>query len=165
MVTQEGRKEILDLVAAGKIDAAEAAAMLSGKGAPVAGDAAVETPDAVLANPEIPAAEASAAEASAAEAPAAEAPAAEKKAATTPGSAPTWLKVRVSDLQSGKNRVRVNIPLRIVRVGMRLGAGFVPESEHVDWRQLEQLIDEGGVGMLVDVQDENSGEHIEVYVE
>jgi hypothetical protein len=155
MVTQEARREILDLVAAGKIDAAEAAAMLSGKESPAAGDVAAEAP----------AAEAPAAEAPAAEAPAAEAPAAEKKAAATPNSAPSWLKVRVSDMQSGKSRVRVNIPLRIVRVGMRLGAGFVPESEHVDWRQLEQLIDEGGVGMLVDVQDETSGEHIEVYVE
>ena len=31
------------------------------------------------------------------------------------GSRPTWFHVRVSDQKSGKNRVTVNIPLRLIR--------------------------------------------------
>lgn len=78
------------------------------------------------------------------------------------GYAPRWLRVRVTDLQTGKQKVSVNIPLRLVNVGMKMGARFVPEMEGVD---LLEVVGSGVTGKLVDVENVEEGERVEIFVE
>lgn len=148
------KHEILELVAAGKISAQEAADLLSGQAAP----------------PTPPPAEATAAAETEAVATAIKIEVEEEKATAEPvpaasGKSPAWFRVRVSDLHTGKRRVSVNIPLRFVKFGMKLSAGFVPEMRSLDWNELNGMLQSDKGGMLVDVEDEESGERVEIFVD
>ena len=80
-------------------------------------------------------------------------------------TAPRWFRVRVSDLNTGKNKVSVNIPLGLVNVGVKMGARFAPDMSGVDWDELLEKIRGGAQGRVVDVVDHEEGEHIEIFVE
>jgi hypothetical protein len=77
---------------------------------------------------------------------------------------PRWFHVRVNDLKSGKNRVTVNIPLRLVNMGLKIGRRFAPELEAVDWQELKGTFNEEK-GVLIDVTDESDGEQVLIYVD
>ena len=60
----------------------------------------------------------------------------------------------------------MNIPLSLVSVGMRLGARFAPEVGDVDLPELLRQIEEEGMqGRVIDIMDEQDGEHVEIFVE
>ena len=80
------------------------------------------------------------------------------------GSRPSWLRVRVSDTKTGKNKVTVNVPLRLVRFGLSVGSRFAPELNELDWNEIDSYLG-AEKGMLVDVQDEEDGEHVQIYVD
>lgn len=90
---------------------------------------------------------------------------------TSPGAASTargssrWFRVRVTDTDTGKTRVNVRLPVSLVNAGLKMGARFSPEVEGLDMNQLMQFINSGEVGKVVDVYDENDGEHVEVFIE
>jgi hypothetical protein len=74
--------------------------------------------------------------------------------------------VRVTDLRTGKRKVNVNIPLGLVDVGIKMGAKFAPAGlEGLDMQQIIAAIKQGGEGKIVDVEDEDGGEHVEVFIE
>lgn len=77
-----------------------------------------------------------------------------------------WLRVRVTDLRSGKRKVNVNIPLSLVDIGLKMGAKFSPVGmEGLDMNQIIMAVKSGGTGKIVDVEDEQDGEHVEIYVD
>ena len=76
-----------------------------------------------------------------------------------------WFRVRVTNLETGRTKVNVNLPLSLVRVGLKMGAHFSPEVEELDWEELMAAIQEGAAGKLVEVEDVEDGEKVEVYVE
>ena len=77
-----------------------------------------------------------------------------------------WLNVRVTDQRSGKRKVNVRIPLSLVDIGLKLGAKFSPVGiEGLDMNQIMTAVKSGGMGKIVDVEDEEDGEHVEVYIE
>jgi hypothetical protein len=76
-----------------------------------------------------------------------------------------WLRVRVTDVDSGKTAVNVNLPVSLVNVGLRMGARFVPEMEGVSMSELEESIRQGVTGKIIDIVDEEEGQRVEVYVE
>ena len=76
-----------------------------------------------------------------------------------------WFRVRVTDMETGRTKVNVNLPLSLVKVGMRMGAHFAPEVEDLDWDELMKAIQEGAAGKLVEVEDMEDGEKVEVYVD
>jgi hypothetical protein len=137
-LSSEKRIEILQLLADGKITADEAAELLT------------------------PASEAPAPPS----APKASAPVESEAAlkATSNGGAPKWLHIHVSDLSSGKSKVKVNVPLRMVKFGLNMGKRFTPDIEGVDWDDLSRVMTEEE-GVLVDVQDEEDGEHVRIFVD
>ena len=49
--------------------------------------------------------------------------------------------------------------------GMRLGAKFAPEIEGLDEQTLNTWLNAGEIGQIVDVLDDEDGEHIEVFLE
>lgn len=76
-----------------------------------------------------------------------------------------WLRVRVSDMDTGKVTVNVNLPIGLVDVGLRMGARFVPDMEGMEIEELAEALRQGLTGKIVDVVDEEDGNRVEVYVE
>ncbi len=78
-----------------------------------------------------------------------------------------WLRVRVTNLDTGRRKVNVNIPLSLVGVGLSMARrfGHVPELENLDLDSILQAVREGAEGKIVEVDDEESREHVEVFVE
>jgi hypothetical protein len=79
-----------------------------------------------------------------------------------------WLRVRVTDQKTGKQKVTVNVPVGLVNVAMKMGAKFVPELEEMDASQIMEAIEaikSGAHGKIVDVQDDEEGERVEVFIE
>ena len=152
MATAQERHKILEMVAAGQLGAGEAAQLLSGPQAHGVEPPAEPAPPGVEAPPKL-------------EAPAgARDPVAEKAAGSSAGG-PRWLKIRVGDLESGQRKVSVNIPLGLMKFGLQVGRGFAPGLRDVDWEGLSATLAEGEGGLLVDVQDEEDGERVQIYVE
>ena len=76
-----------------------------------------------------------------------------------------WFRVRVTDMETGRSKVNINIPMGLVNVGMRMGARFTPQVEGVDYQQLIEAIRSGQQGKIFDVENVEEGEHIEIFVE
>lgn len=81
------------------------------------------------------------------------------------GRKPRWLRVRVTDTDSGRPRVNVRLPISMVNIGLKMGTRFSPEIDGLDADQLVKLIESGEIGQIVDVMDEKDGEHVEVFLE
>ena len=80
-------------------------------------------------------------------------------------SSPRWVRVRVTDIVTGRTRVNVNLPFSLVTAATKLGARFSPQTEDLDWEELIAAIREGASGKIVDVEDDEGGEKVEVFVE
>ncbi len=80
-------------------------------------------------------------------------------------SAPRWLRIRVTDTRTGRSKASVQIPLALVDAGMKIGAHFAPEVEGVDMSNVMEALRMGVTGKIIDVTDEEDGEHVEIYVE
>jgi hypothetical protein len=76
-----------------------------------------------------------------------------------------WLRIRVTDVRTGRSKASVQIPLALVDAGMKIGAHFAPEVEGVDMSNVMNSIRMGVTGKIIDVVDEEDGEHVEIYVE
>jgi hypothetical protein len=84
----------------------------------------------------------------------------------SPATSGKWFRVRVTDMKTGRRKVNVNIPLGLVDVGLKMGAKFAPAGlEGLDMNQIMTAIKSGGEGKVVDVEDEEDGEHVEVFIE
>ncbi len=84
----------------------------------------------------------------------------------SPATSGKWFRVRVTDLRSGRRKVNVNIPLGLVDIGVKMGAKFAPAGvEGLDMDKIMAAIKSGGQGKVVDVEDEEGGEHVEVFIE
>ena len=78
---------------------------------------------------------------------------------------PRWLRIRVTDVHTGRSKASVQIPLALVDAGMKIGAHFAPEVEGVDMSNVMEALRSGVTGKIIDVIDEEDGEHVEIYVE
>ncbi len=87
------------------------------------------------------------------------------KGKSSGGTTGRWFRVRVTDVETGRTKVNVNLPLSLVNVAIKMGARFAPEINDIDWDELMQAIREGAEGKLVEVQDSEDGECVEVFVE
>jgi hypothetical protein len=79
---------------------------------------------------------------------------------------PRWLRVRVTDIHTGKESIRVNLPISLVNVGLRMGARFVPEFEQeIAMEDLAEALHQGMTGKVVDIVDEEDGQRVELFIE
>ncbi|MAT43055.1 MAG: hypothetical protein CL609_11980 [Anaerolineaceae bacterium] len=81
------------------------------------------------------------------------------------GRTAKYFRVRVTDSQSGKTRVNVRLPVSVINAGVKMGARFSPQVEGLDMHELMQYIRSGTIGKIVDVYDDEDGEHVEVFLE
>ena len=76
-----------------------------------------------------------------------------------------WFRVRVTDVDSGKSKATINIPIGLMDWGLRIGAHFAPEVSDVNMGELREILRSGIEGKIIDVVDEEDGEHVEIFVE
>lgn len=136
MPNSEERMKILQLLQEGKVTAAQAAQLLEALETAAAGQRAPGRQAAPVGTPP----------------------------PATPGAG-RWFRVRVTDTDTGKTRVNVRLPLNLVSSGIRMGMRFAPEVEGLNAEDLMSFIQSGEIGQIVDVMDEEDGEHVEVYIE
>jgi hypothetical protein len=73
-----------------------------------------------------------------------------------------WLRIRVTDLVTGKSKATVNLPIGLVDAGLNIASQYAPG---IDFDELVEAINEGAEGKIIDVLDEEDGEHVEIYIE
>jgi hypothetical protein len=73
-----------------------------------------------------------------------------------------WLKVRVTDMVTGKAKATVNLPLGLVDAGLNIASKYAPD---VAFDELVEAINAGAEGKIIDVFDEEDGEHVEIFIE
>ena len=135
------RQEILELLGNGKITADEAAKMLSDVQIEIASTENIEIE---IEQDELKQAE---------------------KTAVSGGKSPSWFRVRVRNLETGKSKVSVNIPIGMLKFGMKIGKRFTSELNDLNLDDISGMVNGMHTGMLVEVQDEESNEHVQVYLE
>jgi polyhydroxyalkanoate synthesis regulator phasin len=76
------------------------------------------------------------------------------------------LRVRVTDMSSGKTKVNVNVPMKLVDAGLNIAAQFTPEMEGAQMMEaVKEALAENMQGKIVDVIDEEDQEHVEIFIE
>jgi len=76
-----------------------------------------------------------------------------------------WLHVRVTDLVTQRPKVNVNLPMAWFALGLRIGARYKPELAQLDVNEIMEAIRSGAEGRIVEVEDEEDGERIEIFVD
>jgi hypothetical protein len=73
-----------------------------------------------------------------------------------------WLKIRVTDMVTGKAKATVNLPLGLVDAGLNIASKYAPD---IAFDELIEAINDGAEGKIIDVQDEEDDEHVEIFIE
>ena len=73
-----------------------------------------------------------------------------------------WLRIRVTDMVSGKAKATVNLPLGLVDAGLNIASKYAPD---IAFDELVDAINAGAEGKIIDVYDEEDDEHVEIYIE
>ena len=77
----------------------------------------------------------------------------------------SWFRLRVTDIETGRPKASVNIPMGLVNLGLKIGARFAPDMEDLEYEEVIKAIRSGIQGRIVDVTDEEEGERVEIFVE
>ena len=72
------------------------------------------------------------------------------------------LRVRVTDMLTGKPKATVNLPLGLIDAGLSIASNYAPD---VAFDGLIESIKAGADGKLIDVMDEEDGEHVEIFID
>jgi len=73
-----------------------------------------------------------------------------------------YVRIRVTDTFTGRAKVSVNLPLSLVSAGIGIAAKYVPGVEE---EYLMEAISSGLTGKVIDVIDEQDGDHVEIFIE
>jgi hypothetical protein len=77
-----------------------------------------------------------------------------------------WLRVRVTDMSTGKAKVNVNLPLSLIDAGLNIAGHFADDLETDDlMAAIHEALDENLSGKIIDVVDGDDGEHVEIFIE
>ena len=79
------------------------------------------------------------------------------------GKRPRQFRIRVTDLETGRQKIDMRLPLSLVNVGVNMGARFAREEIRVE--DFVEAIQAGAEGKIMDVVDEEDGERVEIFVE
>lgn len=152
MTQYQSREEILNLVATHQLSADEAAEML---------EALMNEDEQSLKEKEASLAQE---QAVGAKIPMEEEPVT-KQSAGEVAKSPTALRVRVTNSRSGRGKVNVKIPFGFVKAGLKLASGFVPEMRSVEWGTWNELLENPRAGTLIEVDDDEDGSKVELFLE
>lgn len=150
------RKEILEMLSRGEIDIDRATELLAQAPSAPAPEAPPPpfpenppAPEATVGPPPIPVPQ----------------PPAAPPRSKAPGKG-RWLHIDVSELDSGRSRVRVNVPLGLMRFGMKIGARFTNEIDRDVMEDVLHALDgQELAGTLVEVEDIEDNERVHIYID
>lgn len=74
-------------------------------------------------------------------------------------------RVKVTNLETGNAKVQVALPMSLVNWGLRMGERFSPEVAGLDLDELSEILKSSTEGKIVDVIDDEGGEHVEIYID
>jgi hypothetical protein len=74
------------------------------------------------------------------------------------------LRILVTDRDSGRERVNVRIPAKLLDMALRFGARFVPE-DGPDLEEIADALHAGALGKVMEMTDEHSGQRMEIFIE
>ena len=77
---------------------------------------------------------------------------------------PRWVRIRVTDAEGKRVRVNLTLPVGLVRAGLRAG-GSIAGMEGLNTGELEEMLNRGEVGHILDMQDTAGGERVEIFIE
>lgn len=78
---------------------------------------------------------------------------------------PQWCRIRISDVDTGKVKVNVRLPLGLVNAGMKMGAKISSGMDEINFSEIIKAARSNEIGRLVDVYDDESREHTEIFLE
>ena len=81
---------------------------------------------------------------------------------------PRSLRVKVVDKsKEGEPVVNIKMPVKVVKFGMEMAKAFSPQMKDVDvdWDAITEMIEDGIVGKIVEVDDEAQHKAVEIWVE
>ena len=86
------------------------------------------------------------------------------------GGKARWLRISVTDIPTGKHKVNMRIPFGVVRWGMKMAGKINFDNNTLDNLDMQNLLSDdmvnaGERGVLVDVEDKESGEHVLISLE
>jgi len=73
-----------------------------------------------------------------------------------------WLKIRVTDMVTGKSKATVNLPLGLIDAGLNIASKYAPD---IAFDELIEAVNAGAEGKIIDVLDEEDDEHVEIFIE
>lgn len=76
-----------------------------------------------------------------------------------------FFRVLITDTDTGKARANIRIPLSVLGIGVKFGAQFAPQIGGIEQEQIMEAIHNGQVGKILDVIDDDDGEHVEIFIE
>ncbi len=75
------------------------------------------------------------------------------------------LRVRITDVGKGRNKVDVRIPISLIDIGLKMGARLAPRVSAGQLDTILRAVERGQVGRVLEMQDLDEGERVEVFVE
>lgn len=76
-----------------------------------------------------------------------------------------WLRVRVTDLASGRTKVSIRVPLGVMNALVELGGRFAQHADRFHMAEIMAAVQRGQSGRIVDVRNEEAGEQLEVLID
>ena len=76
-----------------------------------------------------------------------------------------FIRVKVTDTDSRKSRANIRVPINLLRVASKFGGNFNLDIDGVTIDEIQDSINSGLTGKIVDIYDDDEGEHVEVYIE
>jgi hypothetical protein len=90
---------------------------------------------------------------------------ASKREPGAPSGQARWMRIRVTDLKTGRIKANVSLPMGLVNFGMKMGARFAPQMGDIDMDEVVQAVKQGAQGQIIEVEDEEDGERVQIYIE
>lgn len=75
------------------------------------------------------------------------------------------LRMRVSDLRSGTQKLNLGIPFTFVKLGLSIASSMAPILKNVDTEGLIKAMEGGVSGKVLELEDLEKGHKVEIYIE
>jgi hypothetical protein len=88
-----------------------------------------------------------------------------KSSAETKSSAPRWMRVIITDLNTNREKINIRLPANVIDAGFKMGARFSPDLKGLDANPILEALQAGETGKVIDICDNDSCERIEINLE
>lgn len=78
---------------------------------------------------------------------------------------PRWIRVLVTDTNSGRTRVNVRLPVNLMSTGVKMGAHLSADMQELNMQQINDFVKRGVTGQVMEVVDDDDGERVVIYLE